>query len=51
MKHDNASQEAMSIRYSQYVWSRILMMGIVYTCAMILAYIIPSYTDNMYLIW
>lgn len=41
----------ISFLYSQVVWSRWLLIVIVYLVALALAYIIPSYSDNIYLVW
>lgn len=43
--------DALSYRYSQYVWSRFFMVGVVYVLAMVVAYMLPSYTSNVYLLW
>ena len=41
----------LSIYYSKFVTSRAFMIFVIYTIALAVAYCIPSYTANPYLIW
>lgn len=41
----------MQSYYGKFVWSRFVTVIIVYTVALIIAYLIPAYTSNPYLIW
>lgn len=50
MRHSGQSDSELSIRYSQYVWSRFFMIWIIYAVAMMVAYMLPSYTSNIYLL-
>ena len=38
-------------KFWKYVWARVMSMTIVYVLALIVAYLIPSYTSNPYLVW
>lgn len=38
-------------KFGKYVWARVVSMTIVYAVALIVAYCLPSYTSNPYLIW
>lgn len=37
--------------YGKFVWSRFITVTIVYTVALLIAYLIPAYTSNPYLVW
>jgi len=45
------SKDQISILYSKVVWSRLFLIFVVYTFALIIAYFIPSYRENPYLFW
>ena len=40
----------LSVYYNKFVSSRLFMIWLVYTTALIIAYLIPSYTSNPYLV-
>ena len=44
-------KEDFSIAISQFVWSRIWQIIIVYSIAIMVAYLIPSYYHNPYIAW
>lgn len=37
--------------YWKFVWTRLFIMSIIYFIAIIVAYLLPAYTSNLYLIW
>ena len=37
--------------YHKFVWTRMFMIIIIYTIAIVTAYLIPAYTSNPYIIW
>lgn len=37
--------------YGKFVWTRVILMWVVYTVAIVVAYLVPAYTSNPYLIW
>lgn len=37
--------------YEKYVSSRVVLIGIVYVLALVIAYLIPAYTSNPFLVW
>lgn len=45
------SHEKLKEYYAKFVSTRFLLIFIVYTIAIIIAYIIPAYTNNPYIIW
>jgi O-antigen/teichoic acid export membrane protein len=46
----NDSQDRLSTTYSKFVTTRFLMIVAVYTSALVIAYLIPAYSSNPYLI-
>ncbi len=48
---DEQDKEKLSVYYSKFMWSRIINLIIVYIIALVVAYLIPSYTSNPYIIW
>lgn len=42
---------ALKHEYGRFVWTRVLIMSLVYAVAMVVAYLLPAYTSNPYLIW
>jgi O-antigen/teichoic acid export membrane protein len=50
LKDSLASQEDMKKYYGKFVMSRFTTITIVYTVALIVAYMIPAYTSNPYLV-
>lgn len=42
--------EELKEKFGKYVWARLVSMTIVYVLALIVAYLLPSYTSNPYLI-
>lgn len=49
MRYEGWNIELQSY-YSKFVTSRFFMIFVIYSCALVLAYFIPSYTSNPYLI-
>lgn len=45
-----AQHSELSTYYNKFVSSRLFMIGIVYSTALLIAYLIPSYTSNPYLV-
>jgi O-antigen/teichoic acid export membrane protein len=45
------SPELLQETYEKYVSSRIVLIGIVYIVALLIAYFIPAYTTNPFLLW
>lgn len=43
--------EELKSTYHKFVWTRIFMIIVIYTLAIIIAYLIPAYTDNQFIIW
>jgi hypothetical protein len=41
----------LSLLYNKFVWTRFFLIFIVYTTALIVAYLLPAYTSNPFLIW
>ena len=37
--------------YHKFVWTRMFMIIIIYTLAIVTAYLIPAYTSNQFIIW
>ena len=37
--------------YHKFVWTRVFMIIVIYTIAIVTAYLIPAYTDNKFIIW
>ena len=37
--------------YHKFVWTRVFMIIVIYTIAIVTAYLIPAYTDNQFIIW
>jgi len=48
-KHDAAQQELGSY-YNKFVTSRLFMICLIYTIALVIAYLLPAYTNNPYLV-
>lgn len=42
---------ALKHEYGRFVGTRVLIMSLVYAVAMVVAYLLPAYTSNPYLIW
>lgn len=49
-KWKEKNKEELEIQYSKFVWTRFLMIFVVYTLALIISYLIPSYTSNPYIV-
>ena len=41
----------LKVNYHKFVWTRMFMIIIIYTLAIITAYLIPAYTSNQFIIW
>ncbi len=52
---ENISQEdkkkQLKTLFGKYVGTRLINIAIVYSCALVLGYLLPAYTSNPYLIW
>jgi hypothetical protein len=44
-------KEKLSVYYSKFVMSRVVTVAVVYGVALLIAYMIPSYRENVYLMW
>jgi O-antigen/teichoic acid export membrane protein len=51
LKDSLATQSDMEKYYGKFVMSRFTTITIVYTVALLVAYLIPAYTSNPYLLW
>lgn len=51
MPHEGPAKKEMEDYYGKFVMSRYVTITIVYAVALIIAYLIPAYTNNPYLIW
>ena len=49
-KPDDASTKEMQLYYGKFVMSRFTTITLVYTIALAIAYLIPAYTNNPYLL-
>jgi O-antigen/teichoic acid export membrane protein len=47
--HNSDDRQWMSVLYGKFVSTRWLMIVVIYTLALVLAYLIPAYTSNIYL--
>lgn len=43
--------EELKTNYHKFVWTRVFMIIVIYTIAIVTAYLIPAYTDNQFIIW
>jgi 1,4-dihydroxy-2-naphthoate octaprenyltransferase len=50
MKNSNPDDPTLGKEYGKFVSTRMCMIVLVYTLALIIAYFIPAYTSNPYLI-
>lgn len=48
---DDTTTQKLTDLYGKIIWTRLFMICVVYTLAIIVAYLIPSYTQNPYLVW
>ncbi len=48
---NNSDKEEINKYYSKIVFSRLLLIAIVYTIALVIAYLLPAYTKNVFLIY
>ncbi len=52
---ENTPQEdkktQLNTLFGKYVGTRLINIAIVYSCALVLGYLLPAYTSNPYLIW
>lgn len=44
------NNEELKSEYWKFVWTRIIIMSVIYFIAIIVAYLLPAYTSNQYLI-
>jgi len=51
IKNEEKDMKKLSSTYSKFVSTRVLMIASVYTLALVVAYLIPAYTSNPYIIW
>lgn len=47
----NRASDQLQSTYSKFVTTRFFMITLVYTLALVVAYLIPAYTSNPYLVW
>ena len=45
------SNSELSKTYWKFVWTRVFLIIVIYTIAIVTAYLIPAYTSNPYIIW
>lgn len=45
------AKQSLEKWYGQFVWTRVVIMFVVYFVALLLAYFLPAYTANIYLVW
>jgi hypothetical protein len=43
-------QKALKTEYGQFVGTRLIIMSVIYAVALIVAYLLPAYTSNPYLV-
>lgn len=46
-----AIKSELQSEYSKFLGMRVFMIMIIYTLAIVVAYLIPAYTDNLFIIW
>ncbi len=46
-----SKRKALEQLFGKYVGTRLINIAIVYSCALVLGYLLPAYTSNPYLIW
>ncbi len=51
MPPEGEAKTELESYYGKFVMSRYVTIAIVYTVALVIAYLVPAYTDNPYLIW
>ncbi len=44
-------RKALEQLFGKYVGTRLINIAIVYSCALVLGYLLPAYTSNPYLVW
>ncbi len=50
-KEKNVSKQELENDFGKYIWTRFFSIIIVYTIALVIAYLLPAYTSNPFLIW
>lgn len=51
LEENSTEKPQMHDIYWKFVWTRLIIMSIVYFVAIIIAYFLPAYTSNPYIIW
>ena len=53
IKEEEKDPEHPQLRkeYGKYVGTRIIIMSFIYAVALVIAYLLPVYTSNPYLVW
>ncbi|MEI8091758.1 MAG: hypothetical protein WCG98_06145 [bacterium] len=41
----------MRSEYGKFVGTRVIIMSVIYIVAIVIAYLLPAYTSNPYLVW
>ena len=49
-KSDFSANSPLGVEYGKFVGTRIFLIGVIYTLAIIVAYLIPAYTSNPFII-
>lgn len=49
-KNKDPNHAELKQEYGKFVWTRIIIMSVVYVAAIIVAYMLPAYTSNPYLV-
>jgi len=49
-KDPDPEQKTLKSEYGKFVWTRLIIMIVIYTIALIVAYCLPVYTSNPYLV-
>jgi len=53
IKEDSKDPEHKTLKseYGKFVGTRLIFMSLVYVVAIVVAYLLPAYTSNPYLVW
>lgn len=49
-KSDFLSHSPLAVTYGKFVGTRVFLIGVIYTLAIIVAYLIPAYTSNPFIV-
>lgn len=50
-KESGKSKEELESKFWKYLWTRFFFIIVIYTIALVVAYLLPAYTANPFLIW